>query len=319
MEVKILDWNKLSPDKKKSVAGKKNLVFISGGREMSEQRVKNLIEKYGTDQNYLLFGVLKNPFIPEMEFPQFKSLEMKVVSKVIDSIGEIGMGKIRILNHRHEDIQYAILELKPKKVVFINGSSKRAIHLLTEFWKAMEIGAQIIMESPFMDEEEGLRYERKVKRNKAYKVKIDKFKIYTEKEMLALAEKTSVRSFDWIFPNGAVLAENGKPVILAHNAVLPFETYSAVYGSQREINKSPAGDQNHYDTNHAEIEIIEQARRKRIGLRGKTLYVTTFPCPTCSRILSRTELSRIVYSLPYPDNYGQNLLTRSGIKLEQVS
>lgn len=319
MEIKIFDWNKLSTERKKSFSKKENLIFIAGGREMSKERVKNLIETYGQDQNYLIFGVLKDLYIPEMEFAQFKSLKMQVVSKVIDSLGEIGMGKVRILNHRHEDIQYVIPELKPKKVIFINGSYKRAIHLRTEYWKAMDVEAKTIMESPFLNEIEALSYEKKIKRSKSYKVLVDKFKIYTEKEFLDLAEKTSSRSFDWIFPNGAVLAEKNKPVILAHNAVLPYETYSALHGSLREINKSPAGDQNFYDTNHAEIELLEKARRRRVGLRGKTLYVTTFPCPSCSRILSRTELSAIVYSLPYSDNYGINLLTKSGIKIKQIS
>ncbi|MBN1915922.1 hypothetical protein JW796_02945 [Candidatus Dojkabacteria bacterium] len=319
MEIKIYDWNKLSTKRRVSLSGKENLVFVAGGREMSKERVRNLIETYGQEQNYLLFGVLKDTFIPEMEFAQFKSLKFDIVSKVIDSLGEIGMGKIRILNHRHEDIQYVISELKPEKVVFISGSYKRAIHLRTEYWKAMDVEAKITMESPFLNESEALTYEKKIKRSNSYKVSIDKFRIYTEKEILVLAEKNSSRSFDWIFPNGAVLAEKNKPVILAHNTVLPFETYSALHGSLREINKSPAGDQNYYDTNHAEIEILEKARRRRIGLRGKTLYVTTFPCPSCSRILSRTELSAIVYSLPYSDNFGLNLLTRSGIKIKQVS
>ncbi|HEC64155.1 MAG TPA: hypothetical protein ENI23_02545 [bacterium] len=317
MQFKILDWNKLSPARKKSLSKKPTLTFIAGPREISKVRAKQLIEKYGTEENYLLFGVLKDNYIPELEFPQFRSMKGDVVLRAVEKLGEIGMGKLRILNHRHEDTAYIISELKPKKVIFINGSYKRAIHLRQEYWKALDAGAEVIMESVFINDSEAKRYFQKIEKRKSKK-EFDKYKVYTDKEILKLAEETSANSFDWIYPIGAVLGENGKPKILAHNAVLPYETYSALKGSIREKNKSPAGDQNHYDTNHAEMEILERAREKRIGLRGKTLYINVFPCSTCCRILSRTELSRVVYSLEHSSNYGIKLLKESGVKVEKI-
>ncbi len=318
MEVKILDFNKLSPEKKKSISKKSNLTFIVGGREMSRERVKILIEKYGEDGGYLLFGVLKESYIPELEFDQFKSLSFDVVGKAIETLGEIGMGKVRILHHRHEDTQYVISELKPKKVIFISGSYKRAIHLRGEYWKALDVGAEIKMESSFANEKEAHAYERKIKRKKNYKLKIDKYKIYTDKELVELAEEVSKRSFEWTWPVGAVLAWKGKPKAFAHSFVVPYEAYSLLHGSLRERFRSAAGDQNYYDCNHAEMEIIEQARRRRIGLRDKTLYVSISPCPQCCRVLSRTEISRIVFASSSSEPRGIKLLEDSGIKVEQI-
>lgn len=320
MNYQELDWNKLSNDKKRSLSKKKGLVFVAGGREMSKERVKKLIEEYGVEGNYLLFGVPKETFIPELEFEQFRSLKINIVTKALDAMGELGMGKVRTIEHRHEDIKYVISELSPLVVVFIQGSYKRAIHLREEYWKALDIGAEIIMESPFLDKDEARKYLEKQKRkSKKEKIKIDKYKIYTDKELLNLAEKISRRSYDWTGSVGAVLARKGKPKVLAHNVVLPNETNSLLNGSLREKHRSPAGDQNYYDTNHAEMEIVEKARRRRVGLRGKTLYINIFPCPACTRMISRTEISRIVYSIPHSDSSGAKLLKKSGIKVEQVT
>ena len=318
MEIKILDWNKLNQEKKKEISKKENLVFLAGSREMSKEKIKSLVEKYAEEGSYFLFGVLKESFIPELEFEQFKTLKLKEVEKVVEGLGEIGLGKVRIIEHRHEDLSYLISELKPKKVIFVNGSYKRAIHLRDEYWRALDAGAEIKIEKAFLDEKEARNFDKKIKRRKNYKIKIDKYKIYTDKELLELADEVSKRSFEWTWPVGAVLARKGKPKILAHNVVIPFETYALYNGSLREKFRAASGDQNYYDCNHAEMEIIEQARRRRIGLRGVTLYVTISPCPQCCRILSRTELSRVVFAQSSSEPAGLKLLEQSGIKVEQV-
>jgi deoxycytidylate deaminase len=52
---------------------------------------------------------------------------------------------------------------------------------------------------------------------------------------------------------------------------------------------------------HAEMEaILCAARNGRIGLRGGTLYVTTYPCDNCVKHILAAGIERVVYIEPYP-------------------
>lgn len=53
-------------------------------------------------------------------------------------------------------------------------------------------------------------------------------------------------------------------------------------------------------TAHAEMEAILSAGRIRAGIRGATLYTTTFPCHECARLIVTAGVARVVYVEPYP-------------------
>lgn len=52
---------------------------------------------------------------------------------------------------------------------------------------------------------------------------------------------------------------------------------------------------------HAEMEaILSAARTGKLGLRGGTLYVTTYPCENCAKHIIAVGINRVVYIEPYP-------------------
>ncbi|HEX2061886.1 MAG TPA: deaminase [Thermoanaerobaculia bacterium] len=53
-------------------------------------------------------------------------------------------------------------------------------------------------------------------------------------------------------------------------------------------------------TAHAEMEAILAAGRIGAGIRGTTLYTTTFPCHECARLIVTAGVARVVYIEPYP-------------------
>ena len=53
-------------------------------------------------------------------------------------------------------------------------------------------------------------------------------------------------------------------------------------------------------TVHAEMEAILAAARTGAGVRGATLYTTTFPCHGCARHIVTAGIARVVYIEPYP-------------------
>lgn len=51
---------------------------------------------------------------------------------------------------------------------------------------------------------------------------------------------------------------------------------------------------------HAEMEALLAAARSGVGVRGSTLYCTTFPCHNCAKHLIAAGVRRVVYVEPYP-------------------
>jgi dCMP deaminase len=68
---------------------------------------------------------------------------------------------------------------------------------------------------------------------------------------------------------------------------------------------------------HAEQNAIIQCAIYGVSSEGSTIYITHQPCTICTKILINSGVKRIVYELPYPDEFAQNLLKESGVKLEQ--
>jgi len=54
---------------------------------------------------------------------------------------------------------------------------------------------------------------------------------------------------------------------------------------------------------HAEANAIAQAANQGISLKGATLYVTTFPCTTCSHLLIPAGIVEVKYIMDY---YGRH-------------
>jgi deoxycytidylate deaminase len=58
---------------------------------------------------------------------------------------------------------------------------------------------------------------------------------------------------------------------------------------------------------HAEMAAITDAARRGIPLRGDTIYVTTFPCHECARLILASGIARVVYIEPYPKSLAAEL------------
>lgn len=69
---------------------------------------------------------------------------------------------------------------------------------------------------------------------------------------------------------------------------------------------------------HAEQNAIIQAAKMGISIDGATLYCTHQPCTICAKMIINSGIKRIVYKSGYPDEFSLQLLTESGVELEQL-
>ena len=66
---------------------------------------------------------------------------------------------------------------------------------------------------------------------------------------------------------------------------------------------------------HAEQNAIIQAARMGVSVEGATIYVTHQPCSVCTRIIINAGIKRVVYEVPYPDDFSAKLWEESGLEV----
>ena len=69
---------------------------------------------------------------------------------------------------------------------------------------------------------------------------------------------------------------------------------------------------------HAEAAIVAQAARDGVSLRGADLYVTTFPCPACARLIAEAGFRRCYFAGSYSVLEGEHVLQAAGVDVYWV-
>jgi len=77
------------------------------------------------------------------------------------------------------------------------------------------------------------------------------------------------------------------------------------YGEQPEI----------YLSIHAEADIIAQVANRGISLQGSGIFVTTFPCPNCARLLVRAGIKKLFYTQGYSKLDAEEILKSAGVEI----
>ena len=70
---------------------------------------------------------------------------------------------------------------------------------------------------------------------------------------------------------------------------------------------------------HAEANAITKVAKSANNCDGATLYVTATPCIECSKLIIQAGIKRVVYSDPYRNDDGLQLLRRVGIECVNAS
>jgi dCMP deaminase len=124
------------------------------------------------------------------------------------------------------------------------------------------------------------------------------------------ATDESQKSADWWRQVGAVAVQDGAVVYAGFNAHHPSEYAVFAVGNPRD--NFDAGEQLEIsDTIHGEASIVAQAARKM--LLGTSVYVTTFPCINCARLLAE-----VYYRDGYSRLDAEYVLKERGVEVIRV-
>jgi dCMP deaminase len=138
-----------------------------------------------------------------------------------------------------------------------------------------------------------------------------------DQQMAELAQTLAQKSADWWRQVGAVIVKDGQIIAQAHNHHVPLEQQPYFDGDPRgNFHKGQ-----HIDLStaiHAEAEAVAQAAQAGQSLAGASIYVTTFPCPYCAKLLAYTGIEAVYFSEGYAMVDGESILKTQGIKIIKV-
>ncbi len=134
------------------------------------------------------------------------------------------------------------------------------------------------------------------------------------RQLMAETQDEAGRSSDWWRRVGAVAARDGAILVAAHNAHRPTEYSPYLDGDPR--NDFSRGVHMELSTAiHAEAAIVARAAREGLSLAGADLYVSTFPCPSCARLVAEAGFRRLFFAGPYAVLEGDAVLRAADVEL----
>lgn len=137
-------------------------------------------------------------------------------------------------------------------------------------------------------------------------------------EMIGKAEALAEKSGDWWRQVGAVIVQNGEIVTSGFNQHVPNQQVAYEMGDPRGSFHRGS----HLDKStsiHAEGIAIAEAARKGISLEGAELFVTTFPCPYCAKLVAYSGIKTVYFTKGYAMVDGESILKDQEVEIVKVS
>ncbi len=131
------------------------------------------------------------------------------------------------------------------------------------------------------------------------------------------AFKEGQKSSDWWRRVGCVLVASSKLALVGYNRHMPHEYAQEMDGNSR-IDHKPGERIDLVTSIHAEASIIGKAAKDGILTKGSHLYVTTFPCPTCARLIVEAGISKLFYQTGYSLLDGEEVLRSGNVEIVLV-
>lgn len=132
--------------------------------------------------------------------------------------------------------------------------------------------------------------------------------------LVARARELAGHSSDWWRQVGAVAWRGTQVLGAAWNHHCPTEYAPYVDGDPRDaFSRGVRADLS--TAIHAEASVVAQAARAGVRLDGADLYVTTFPCPACARLIAESGFRRCYFTGAYSVLDGDKILKAAGIDL----
>ncbi len=113
---------------------------------------------------------------------------------------------------------------------------------------------------------------------------------------------------------GAIIVKDKRIISTGYNGAPRGIAHCLDIGCMREKMGIPSGERHELCRGaHAEQNAIIQAASSGSIMDGATMYCTTAPCSTCTKMIINAGIRRLVLGGAYPDKLGEELVNEAGI------
>lgn len=134
-----------------------------------------------------------------------------------------------------------------------------------------------------------------------------------------MAKKLAPRSPDWWRQIAAFAFRGNRQITCSYNAHHPSEYETVIFGDPRlNFNAGDSAGAEVYLSLHAEKGIVGICARDGVALKGASVYVTTFPCGDCARMLATCQIKELFFSEGYSVLKGLETLQAAGVRIVKV-
>lgn len=138
-----------------------------------------------------------------------------------------------------------------------------------------------------------------------------------DREFIKSALIESEKSSDWWRHVGCIAVTKVGKKIPGYNRHMPHEHIPYIEGDVRS-NFKP-GERNDLGTAiHAEASVISFAAREGIALHDAVMYVTTFPCQNCARLIVNAGIKKVLYKDGYSVQDAERIFKDAGVEIVLV-
>lgn len=199
--------------------------------------------------------------------------------------------------------------LNPKKDRLIMPDEDIMHALAEEFWQNFELEFTTVF---LRWHSQNTSKQNEVQSDK--KISFDAFNL----RFMEKAENLSTRSADWWRQVGAVVVRGNTVILSAFNHHVPDE-YQTLFNGDPRGNFHKGINVELATAIHAEAAVIAQAACKGESLEGTELYVTTFPCPSCAKLVAYSGIKKLYFRDGYSMVDGESILKENGVEITRLT
>lgn len=233
------------------------------------------------------------------------------------------------------DLEKDIRKISNEQIITLLSSLKKNVQILNEkILKELKNSNDniIVISDPITDNlvkkylndypkliiESGFLYHRAEDVHTEEKQTTDSSK-YTETDINYMKEayKVANESGCWWRQIASVLVKDSKILYKGCNEMLPNKDECYRIGCIRDHIK-PGEKMDFCSAIHSEVNLIAQAARDGISLAGADLYVTSFPCPRCAKVIAKSGIKRVFYNQGWSNFDGERVLKGAGVDLIKI-
>jgi len=168
--------------------------------------------------------------------------------------------------------------------------------------------------------ETGFYYHPAERIARAKEASVNVIKNYTEVDENYMKQAAILASESGCFWRqiGCLVVKDNKIVYSAYNQMLPNIDECYKIGCIRDDLKPGEKTAELCSTIHSEAKCIAQAARDGVSLKGASIYVTTFPCPMCAKLIATSGIKKCFYVEGWANFDGERVMQAAGVELIKI-